>query len=56
MISEGLNDARTDETNKADGNHKNVEEWQTTAPMVFIKKKVSIARRSVKDFNAQSLS
>ena len=50
MIS---NDARTNETNEADGDHKNVEEEHTTAVMVLIKKKVPLALRRLKDFNAR---
>ena len=52
MFSDDSNDARTDETNKADGDHNNIEEEHTTAPMVLIKKKVPLALRRLKDFNA----
>ena len=45
-------DSRTDETNKADGDHNNIEDEHTTAPMVLIKKKVPLALRRLKDFNA----
>ena len=54
MFSDGLNDARNDKTNEADGDHKNVDEKHTTAPMVPIKKKVPLALRRSKDFNASS--
>ena len=37
MFSTDSNDARTDETNEADGDHKNNEKEHTTAPMVPIK-------------------
>ena len=37
MFSDGSNDARTDETNEADGDHKNVEKKHITA-MIPIKK------------------
>ena len=39
MFSADLNDARTDETNEADGDHKNVKEEHTTANTVSIKRK-----------------
>ena len=39
MLSDGSIDARTDETNEADGDVKNVEEKHITAPMVPIKQK-----------------
>ena len=39
MFSNDSNGARTDETNEADEDHKNVEEDHTTAPMVTIEKK-----------------
>ena len=38
VFSDSSNDARTDKTNEADGDHKNVEEEHTTAPMVPIEK------------------
>ena len=45
MFLDGSNDTRTDEANEAYGDHQNVEEEHTTAPMVLIKKKVSLALR-----------
>ena len=52
MFSDDSNDARTDEKNKADWDHNNVEEEHTTAPMVAIEKKVPLALHRLKDFNA----
>ena len=52
MFSDYSNDARTNETNEADGDHKNVEEEQTTDSMVPIKKKVPLTLRRFKDYNA----
>ena len=43
IFSDDSNDARTDEKNKADENHKHIEEKHTTAPMVPIKKNVPLA-------------
>ena len=56
MSSEGSNDARTDETNEADGERKNVKEDHTTASMVLIEKKIPLALRRLKDFNAPVLN
>ena len=42
MFSDDLNDVRTDKTNEVDGDHKNVEEEQTTTPMVPKKKKSTL--------------
>ena len=53
MISDNSNEARTDETNEADGEHNNVKEEHTTAPMVRIEKKVPLTLHRLKDFNAQ---
>ena len=39
MFSDDSNDAKTNKTNEDDGDHKNVEEEHTTAPMVSIKRK-----------------
>ena len=52
MFSDDSNDARINETNEANGDHKNVEEEHTTAPMVPIKKKVPLTLCRLKDFNA----
>ena len=56
MFSDDSNDAKTDETNEADGAHKNVEEEHTTAPMIPIKKKIPLALRRLKDYNASGSS
>ena len=42
IFSDDTNDARSDEINKADVDHKNVEEKHTTAPMVPIKRKYQL--------------
>ena len=52
MFSDDSNNARTDETNEADWDHKNVEEQHITASMVPVKKKVPLALRRIKNFNA----
>ena len=52
MFSDDSNNARTDETNEADWDHKNVEEEHITASMVPVKKKVPLALRRIKNFNA----
>ena len=51
MFSNDSNNARTNETNEDDGDHKNVEEEHTTAIMVPIKNKVPLALRRLKNFN-----
>ena len=53
MFSDNSNEARTDETNEADGEHNNVKEEHTTAPMVRIENKVPLTLHRLKDFNAQ---
>ena len=53
MFSYHSSDVKIDETNEADGYHINVEGEHTTAPIVSIKKKVPVALRRLKDFNAQ---
>ena len=55
MFSDSSNDARTDKTNEADGDHKNVEEEHTTAPMVPIEKKVLLALHRLIEFNSPGI-
>ena len=52
MFLDDSNDFRNDETNEADGDHKNVVEEHTIAPMIHINKKLLLAVRRLKDFNA----
>ena len=51
IFSDDFNDARTNETNEADGDHKSVEKEHTTAPMIPVKKKVPLALCRLKDFD-----
>ena len=52
MFSYHSSNVRIDETNEVNGYHINVEGEHTTAPIVSIKKKVPVALRRLKDFNA----
>ena len=51
--SDNSNDARTDDTNEADGDYNNVEKEHITAHLVPIEKEVPLDLYKFKNFNAQ---